>query len=56
MTFNHNLGNCWTVAARDCMEDSGLVSVRNNGGNFEAYILWTVGGIRVDITKDQIKV
>merc|ERR1719244_2050242 len=52
LTFNHNLGNCWTVAVRDCEQDSGLVNVRNNGGNFEASMLWTVGGLKVDVTKD----
>ncbi|CAL4091712.1 unnamed protein product, partial [Meganyctiphanes norvegica] len=55
LTFDHSLGNCWTVAVRDCKQNSGLVNVRNNGG-FEASILWTVGGLKVDITKDQVKI
>jgi len=55
LAFDHSLGNCWTVAVRDCKMDSGLINVRNNGG-FEASILWTVGGLKVDITKDQVKI
>ncbi|CAL4139148.1 unnamed protein product [Meganyctiphanes norvegica] len=55
LTFNHELGNCWTVAIRDCKQNSGLVNVRNKDG-FEASVLWTVGGLKVDITKDQVKV
>merc|ERR1712142_83275 len=55
LTFDHSLGNCWTVAVRDCKQDSGLINVRNNGG-FEASILWTVVGLKVDITKDQVKI
>jgi len=52
LTFNHELGNCWTVAVRDCKLNSGIVSVRNNGG-FEASVLW-LGGFKVDITKDKV--
>jgi len=55
LTFDHSLGNCWTMAVRDCKQNSGMINVRNNGG-FEAYILWTVGGLRVDIDKDQVKI
>jgi len=56
LKFNHELGNCWTVASWDCMEqENGLIRVRNNGG-FEVSMLWTKGGYEFYITKDQVKV
>jgi len=55
MTFDHALGNCWTVAVRDCKQNSGLVNVRNNGG-FEASVLWTVGGLKVDVKPDSVMI
>ncbi|CAL4060226.1 unnamed protein product [Meganyctiphanes norvegica] len=53
--FGHELGSCWVVAVQDCKQNSGLVKVRKSEG-FEAHILWVVGGMSVEISKDSVMI
>ncbi|CAL4187456.1 unnamed protein product [Meganyctiphanes norvegica] len=56
LTFNHNLGSCWTVAVSDCIHGRGLINVKQDSGTFHAEIVWIVGGLKVNISPDQVMI